>query len=313
MRTRLEVGGGVMRPGFVVACLAALLCGSCSAAQRGDLASSPAQAAPRDDLVPPYGQPAGYYPGRAEPFMGPTPELRAWLYRNERGIDEIQRRITQIRNGERAPGCFGEEKFTCVATLAQKLAIADHYSRVDDNIFAEVKYDVNGKPVNGAKIIFAGYPANAGPATDIPSAAANSALAKYDHIHAENNAFHFVLNFGPQKTVVSMLAKLPHVTPHARTQEDYDKTGVYEAVWAASVKTCPALRPDEVAKWVENAIKPNLHLRPRERLSDDVTAQELVSNETSFCGRKFTFHTIKKKIRQGLGHETTYQTVVEID
>ena len=245
--------------------------------------------------------------------MGPTPELKAWLYRNERGIDEIQRRITQIKNGERAPGCFGEEKFTCVATLAQKLAIADNYRRVDDNIFAEVKYDVNGKPVNGAKIIFEGYRANAGPATDMPSAVAKSALAKYDHIYAGNNAFRFVLNLGPQKTVVSMLAKLPHITPLARTQEAYDKTGVYETVWAAGGKTCPALQSDEVAKWVENAIKPNSHVRPRERLSDDVTAQELVSNETSFCGRKFTFHTIKKKIRQGLGHETTYETVVEID
>jgi len=239
--------------------------------------------------------------------MGPTPELTAWLSRNQRGIDEIQRRVIQIRSGERAPGCFGEDKFTCVATLAQKLAIADTYLRVNDNIFAEVKYDVNGKPVNGAKIVFAGYPANAGPPRDRPEA-----LAQYDHIYADRNATHFVLNLGPQNTVASMLAKLPHLTLLARTQEDYDKTGVYEAVWAASVKTCPALRPDEVAKWVENAIKPNPHLMPRERLSDDVTAQELVSNEASFCGHKYKFHTIKKKEREGLGHTTTFETIVQI-
>ncbi len=297
-----------MRIGPVVACLAMFVCGACSAVTRNDFAPSPAQAAAHNELVPPYGQPAGYYAGRAEPFMGPTPNFTAWLSQNQRGIDEIQSRITQIRNGERAPGCFGEDKFTCVATLAQKLAVADSDLRVDDNIFAEVRYDVNGKPIDGAKIMFVGYPANAGPPMDRPAA-----LAQYDHIQGDRNATHFVLHLGPQNTVVSMRAKLPHVTSLARTQEEYDKTGVYETVWAVTAKTCPALRPDEVAKWVENAIKPNSHVTPRERLSESVTAQELVSKETSFCGRKFKFHTIEEKIRHGFAHETQTETIVEID
>jgi len=275
---------------------------------RNDFAPSSAQAAAHDEAVPPYGQPAGYYAGRAEPFLGATPEFTAWVSRNQRGIDEIQRRVTQIKNGERAPGCFGEDKFTCVATLAQKLAVADAYRRVNENIFAEVKYDVNGKPVNGAKFVFAAYPAIAGPTRNRPDA-----LAEYDHIFAESNATHFVLKLGPQNTVVSMLAKLPHVISRARTQEDYDKTLVYETVWAVSAKTCPALRPDEVAKWVENAIKPNSHVTPKQRLSESVTAQELVSKETSFCGRKFKFHTIAEKIRHGFGHDNQIETVVAID
>jgi hypothetical protein len=67
-----------------------------------------------------------------------------------------------------------------------------------------------------------------------------------------------------------------------------------------------------VAKWVENATKPNSHITPRECLSDDVTAQELVSNEESFCGHKYKFHTVKKKEREGLGHRTTFETIVQI-
>ncbi len=293
---------------WAAVCVTALWCGSCSAVHRNDFAPSSAQAAAHDELVPPYGQPAGYYAGRAEPFLGPTPEFTAWVSRNQRGIDEIQRRITQIRNGERAPGCFGEDKFTCVATLAQKLAVADTYLRVNDNIFADVKYDVNGKPVNGAKINFDGYRANAGPATDRPSASSSDG-----HIYGGLNATSFVLKLGPQNTVVSMLAKLPHVISRAHTQEEYDKTGVYETVWAVTAKTCPALRPDEVAKWVENAIKPNSHVTPKERLSESVTAQELVSKETSFCGRKFKFHTIAEKIRHGFGHDNQMETIVAID
>jgi hypothetical protein len=294
---------------LVVVCFAALCCCSCSGVHRNDLA---AQAAAGEATKPVYGQPAGYYAGRADPELTSVPELNAWLARNQRGIDEIQRRISQIRNGERAPGCLGEDKFNCVATVAQKLAVADSYRRVAENIFAEVKYDVNGKPINGAKVKFGGSPANAAPRRE--AVAGFDAYNDYSAaIEARQNTTQFILNLGPRDTVVSILAKLPKLTPLARTQEDYDKTGIYEVVWAASVKTCPALRPDEVAKWIENTVKPTSRITAKERLNDEVTAQDLVSNAASFCGHKYVFHTIKQKERQGLGHTTTFETIVAID
>jgi hypothetical protein len=298
-----------MRMHIVVACFAALGCGSCSAVHRNDLA---AQAAARDQVKPVYRQPAGYYAGQTERLFTDDQftAWNAWVARNQRGIDEIQRRITQIRSGERRPGCFAEDKFSCVATIAQKLAVADNYEHVDDNLFAEVKYDVNGKPLNGAKIRFQGYPPNAAPPTDRPATLAEDIVGDME---ARQGGTEFILNLGPQSTVVSMLARLPYLAPLARTQQDYDKTGVYEVVWAASVKTCPALQPNEVARWVENAIKPNSHISAKERLNDDVMVQELVSNVASFCGHKYVFHNIKKKEREGLGHTTMSETIVAID
>jgi len=104
-----------MRASRFAFCLAALACGSCGG-------SNPVE---RHGLLQAtygaYGQPAGYYPGRAEPFGGVSADYAAWLAKNQSGIDEIQRRIVEIAEGSRAPGCIGEDKFTCVATLSQKI------------------------------------------------------------------------------------------------------------------------------------------------------------------------------------------------
>lgn len=137
-----------MKRGWCAICLVALLCAAC------------AYVAPRVEYVSPYGQPAGYYPGRGDSFAT-SPELTAWLSKNQAGIDDVQNRIVQIREGKRAPGCIGDDKYTCVATLAQKLAVSDNYALRDLNLFADIRHDVNGRPLNGSKVTFNGFIPNA--------------------------------------------------------------------------------------------------------------------------------------------------------
>lgn len=280
-----------MRPGFVVACLAALLCGSCgNAMQRGNLLQATYGA---------YGQPAGYYAGRAEPFGGDPAEFTAWLAKNQAGIDDIQRRIIEIRDGKRAPGCIGEDQYTCVATLAQKLAVADEFHAKDLNIFAEIKYDVNGKPVNGSQIMFDGYAPN----------------AKGNPIHDHHTTF--FLKLGRQGEVSSIDARLPKNPALARTQEEYDQTDVYETISAVTARGCPTLGRAEVAKWVENMIKPNSEFKPTEHRKDPdgdrITSRDLESKEIDLCGRKFVFHTVDLTIQHGFQHERSVSTRVEIN
>lgn len=117
--------------------LSALLCAACTALP----------VASTVQYVSPEGQPAGYYPG-----LGTTDvlksELADYLAKNEAGIADVQNRIVQIREGQRTPGCIGEDhKYTCVATLAQKMAVTDSAGLKDVNLFAEVRYDVNGRPI----------------------------------------------------------------------------------------------------------------------------------------------------------------------
>jgi hypothetical protein len=230
-----------------------------------------------------FGEPAGYYPGRAEQRFSDSAQFVAWLAKNKDGIDEIQRRIGEIRVGTRPPGCIGEDKYTCVATLAQKLAIADEYFVSDFNIFADAKYDVNGKPVTGSRIFFYGF---------VPSASAdNAALREFNAIHQRT---HFDLTLDRGGKVTELAANLPKDPIFARTQEEYDATGVYETISAVAAKTCPTLSRADVAKWVENTVKPNSKFGPREVSADpDLSvATHRASKPITFCGHTFAFHSV---------------------
>lgn len=282
-----------MRVGWVVACLAALGCGACgNAMQRGNMLQASYGA---------YGQPAGYYPGRAEPFGGGNAsEFTAWLAKNQASIDDIQRRISEIKDGKRTPGCIGEDKYTCVATLAQKFAVADEYASDDTNIFAVIKYDVNGKPVTGSKIMFDGYPPNA------------KAQHVVDHIYDHTT---FLLRLSPQGVVASVNANLPKDPTFAHTQEEYDATHAYETVSAVTANACPTLGRDEVAKWIENTIKPGSHDTPRQHWSEPERghADERVSKRTAFCGRNFEFHSVWGAYQQGFSRQEFGGMLIEID
>lgn len=251
-----------------VACLLALLCGGCAA-----------QAVPKQsynfefnssEVLSASGKPAGYYPGYADLGLINIADYKAWLAQTQPKIDEMQARIGAIKEGRTAPGCIGEDQYTCVATLAQKFAIAD-FSH-DRSLVADPKYDVNGKPVTGSKFEFLGY---------VPA----------PHIASKPDAFpvptKFVLKMGRNGKVSTVEAELPTDPTAARTQDEYNATDAYEAVSSLTVKTCPALSRADVAKWIENSVKPKLKsYRGRVRRG---TAEIKTSMKTAFCGRTFQF------------------------
>jgi hypothetical protein len=255
-----------------------LVCGAC--------ARQVVQPTPLVEVVPITRQPAGYYPGTVDGFIStPTTERAAWLDAHHAAIDDIQNRIVDIKAGRREPGCIGQDTFTCVASLAQKFAIADDYVRTNSNIFAETKYDVNGKPII-PKITFDGY---------VPETAAEkdrSAGNPYERIVQGSNRAPtlFFLTLGPQGLVSKLGVRLAADPTFARTQEEYDKTGAYETVAALTARTCPALSRAEVATWIENTIKPN-SASYNGKIKRGV-AQLKISRQTKFCGRSFQFDSI---------------------
>lgn len=238
-------------------------------------------------LLRAYGQPAGYYPGGAVEFSPVWPDYRAWQAKNQTGFDEIQRRIVESHEGSRAPGCIGEDKYICVATLAQKLAIGDD---AYFNVFPEIKYDVNGKPVGGSQILFYGFPPNA------------KAEGRWDSI--ENRTV-FQLKLGSDGKVKSLWADLPRSPFLARTQEEYDATNVYETVASVTAKNCPTLTRAEVAKWVENTIKPSSRAGAIKHWSGPERghAQSIRSRKTVLCGRAFVFVESFGSSSEGSRHE----------
>lgn len=249
-----------------------------------------------------YGHPAGYYPGLAEPFVGKRAGYDLWLAKNAEGIEEIQRRIVDIAEGARAPGCIGEDKYTCVASLAQKFSVADNFDLRDTNIFAEIRYDVNGKPVTGSEIHFDGYPPNA-----------KGDFLRNANRDATRDTTTFILRLNSNGRVATMEVHLPKDPSFAKTQTEYDATELPPVVLAITARACPRLTAAEVAKWFENSIKPRARRGPKERSEDGVIAIDTASPKTAFCGRKFAFHSVYGTQRNGYRREGFGGMTVKIE
>jgi hypothetical protein len=253
-----------MKPARSATCLVALLCAACAAQA----------VAPRSaDIIKVYEEPAGYYPG-IERSISVTPELSAWLQRNQLRIDVVQNRIVAIKEGRTVPACIGEDQYACVAALAQQFAITDSYGG-NSSVVDETTYDVNGKPVNGSKFEFVGFVPKPKPDND------SVQLPRPTK---------FTVKLGPGGSVHSLEAHLPSDPAFARTQEEYDATGAYETVAAVTAQKCPSLGRAELAKWIENTVKPG-----SKSYSGHVprgNAQAEISKKTVFCGRTFQFNSV---------------------
>jgi hypothetical protein len=253
--------------------------------------------------VSPEGQPAGYYPGLGTTTVFKS-ELAAYLAKNQAGIADVQSRIVQIREGKRSPGCIGEDKYTCVATLAQKMAITDDVGAKDFNLFAEIRYDVNGRPISGNRLMLDGF------------------IPNYRDIGHRSASFIVIL--GPGGTVSSVQAQLLKSFVSARTQEEYDATSAYEIVSSMAAKQCPSLSKNDVARWVENTIKPNMRQKPEEHSKKakedkkDASAEGIHNFRSfdapkiSFCGRTFQFSTATFMVQHGFDREPAVVPTVRI-
>jgi hypothetical protein len=262
-----------MRIGSMVGCsVIALCCAGCA----GSIVL------PKNNFA--WGEPAGFYPGRA---IGGNlgSEYSAWLAKNQTGIADVQNRIVEIKNGARVPGCIGQDKYTCVATLSQRLTVADDWADSDSNVFPNVKYDVNGKPLNGSSVMLSAFFPN----------------GRERHDGGETQ---LILTIDSGGSVSHITAMLPHDQDPllAHTQEQYDKTQVYEIVAAVTARTCPSLSSPEVARWIENVVKPGLaHEKPHslDEGESTIRAESFTSKATVFCGRTFVFSSAGGYYREG--------------
>jgi len=246
-------------------CLVALLCAACAAQ---------AVAPPRSaDPLKVEDEPPGYYPG-VEHSISVTPDLSTWLAKNQLRIDIVENHVASIKEGKMAPACIGEDQYTCVATLAQQFAITDSYGG-NNSVVDETSYDVNGKPMNASKFEFVGYVPRPKPDDG------GVGLARPTK---------FTMTMAKSGSVSLLTAHLPSDPTFARTQDEYDATEAYETIVAVSVQKCPSLSRAEVAKWIENTVKPNSKSY-RGHVPRGVAEAE-ISKKTVFCGRTFRFDSV---------------------
>lgn len=212
----------------------------------------------------PWGQPPGYYPGQA---LGVPAERRAawqdWMRAHAEEHSALGAEINAIKAGAPSPGCFGRPLFDCIASLAQTLVLTDVYAT--SQVFYPPKVDVNGKPIRPRWVKLTVY--KPGPKSDVEF---------QDQVSLE-------ISLSDRYLVEQLLFEF---NASALTQEEYDRTGVYELFSVLAKDRCPALTRNELARFIENKLKPARQSAKASHQTGVYDATVSMSPFTSFCGRR---------------------------
>ncbi len=228
-----------------------------------------------DQPVP--GSPAGYYPGFGMGVQDIKRDAyRQWYETNRSAINDILAKIQQIKTGQMRSGCVGRDTHTCVATLAQTLAVTDDYLVDVDSLYTPDKVDVNGNVLFEHAIFITGFL----PGVRDPGM---------------TTGVHLDIRLADNRTVKSVAAALPADPFMATTQDDYDKTGAEEVIAAMTRNACPNLGKAELARFIENRAKPKARFTGETTTydpNDIMTANDKQTKNVKFCGLTLQFDSV---------------------
>lgn len=218
------------------------------------------------------GESPGYYAGLQQDVKAvELTRWQEWYDSNRPAITDILTKIKEIKVGQIKPGCIGRDIHTCIATLSQTLAMADYFPVT--NLYAPDKVDVNGNVLFEHNIFITGF---------IPGV----------REQFSTRGITFLIELGYDRTVKTVKASLPNDPFFARTQEEYDRTSVYEVISAMVHSECPNLSRNEVARFIENKVKPAAELLGKETSyssGDIVTGNNKQAKDVKFCGQRIDF------------------------
>lgn len=218
---------------------------------------------------------SGYIPGAGSVVSRPA-ALRAWREKNRDGIDQVQAKIEAIKSGQSKSGCIGEDKLSCAASIAAVVTVADDYSSYGASLFPDRRPDVNGHDLNEGRVKLTAYD---------PAAITGQRHLSFD------------LRIDRGGKVRGIMISLPKDPMFAKTQDEYDKTMIYEAVApVVSLGKCPDLSRESVAQWFENKAKPKATFSPRKfesSVGNITESQTRSATGVPFCGRSFDISSIQ--------------------
>ncbi|MBV9861884.1 MAG: hypothetical protein JO267_07025 [Alphaproteobacteria bacterium] len=169
-------------------------------------------------------------------------------------------------------GCLGREIEACAASLGQSLTI-------DRNLLAAAlarrdRVDANGKPLGPPLVALAG------------------------NLPGRQERLVIVLHAAPDGTVAGAESSLFGDPSLARTEQDYDRTGLYEALLRLRPSGCPDLDRIATYRFFENSVKPKIV--SDKKLEANATAAAGHNTMTShaagvpYCGATFSFIRLVK-------------------
>ncbi len=216
------------------------------------------------------GEPPGYYAGLSRYGNAASrSEWQAWLNKNRDKIAEIQDNAKLISSGEVRPQCIGAHLYRCVASLASKLWVADWYEDQRNNVFHEYPVDVNGKTLFPKLISMDGFLSDAKP-------------------NSEFNKLHIQIDIDPHDIVKAVSISLPRNPLTAHTEDEYARTGLYEAV-SPFTSNCPQTTRIEVAQFFENRAKPAFKPVKSPPVRGVESLEHSATPMLTFCNQKLRF------------------------
>ena len=223
------------------------------------------------------GEGPGYYAGLEEGVYSISrADWKRWFDGNRAGIVDIQSKIAKIKTGQLNAGCIGQDVHTCVATLAQTLAMADDY--LVSSLYKPDTVDVNGNVLFERAIFVSGF------------------LPGKRTLTNTENKLRFDIRLGNDRRISDLTVSLPKDPFFAHTQEEYDATGFYEVISALGRTDCPGLTPNQAARFIENEVKPRAHLSGEEAScsasSGCTSANNNQTKEIEFCGQTMEFDSV---------------------
>lgn len=212
----------------------------------------------------------GFYPGQSSViFKYNARDYSAWLEQNGENIRRVQQRIEEIKSDPSNSGCIGRDLTTCLATLSQTLAVAND-GMGEDDIFSKPKLDVNGKEIGrGGKSVLAFLPENK-----------SDGSVSDKHIR-------FDIDLDSSRKIKSISVDLMRKVYFAETQDEYDATGAFQVFKALTANECPDQSAVDVARFIENKIKPTIKHGAKKTTIDWSHASEdskATSRTVDYCG-----------------------------
>ena len=223
------------------------------------------------------GMPAGFYPGQKTRVVAyDRPKYDAYLSSAHPRIVTVASLQGAITRGEAKPGCIGEDVLTCMATLAQTLAVTTSsvgftiITNADDPLLQQEKIAVDGKRIFEKTLRFSAY---------VPG--------QYEGVLPTGLSISVSLD--SNQRIHAMIVLLPHNPMGAHTEQEYDTTGLFELLSAVGTRPCTVSKLD-LYRTFEAQLKPSL--KPGHSIEVDMSSASesyWQSGKLNVCGRKIDF------------------------
>ncbi len=178
-----------------------------------------------------------------------------------------------IAEGRIEAGCIGKDERTCAATIALIAPLAP-LDPVTKAVLEPETLDVNGRPAKREKRLRVALPLPDGLRAYAPNL----------------DTMYLKLVFDQNRLIEGVEVDFHFDPLYAKTAEEYELSGLYEAIAGVAYPQCGKLSRLEIYRTYENKIKPVYG--PRTRLEGDAHINTRETPQIGLCGLTFVFSSV---------------------